>query len=476
MKQRTWLLLFLWTAILGAFIFLLSNPFGTLFWLILMGLLALTSLGFLVLARFLFRSTRKTVKVMAILPFLLALCFFIVPVIWAIDYRILLPDFPTNLTTEAWQSDFEFLKRQLKKHPALQDSLDQSFFAYDSLGNPMSQDETLISFMRLAGKLSDGHTFIHPLQPSLRARYFPLQGYWFEDGYFIVRASKSYKNLVGKKLVAINGIELIEVKDQIDSLCGYENEWHAKAQFDLYIFSANVLHGLGVISSTETCQLEVVDSRGALSKIDVASAPFLAWFFWALKPRDVADVSPAYLGLRKPNYALQHDSIHNLISLPFHMIQNDKKQSLKELSVELDKMIKERGGRVIIDLRNNQGGNNQLLKPLEDVIRKNESSQFYILMSRKTFSAAINFISGIEKLAHVTLVGEHSGAGPNHYGDGKHLWLPKTKLSVFISTRKWVFDSLNHDRWYKPDLPVKYYHKDFEAGLDPWIDAVLKAL
>lgn len=457
----------------AAISFQISDPFGLKFWIPLYGVILGISLLLLIITWSLVTKTRVFVKLISIFPAALFMIFLLIFIGLAFDYRWILPGFPVGkLSEQEWKDDTQFLKTELKMHPAFKDSLTETFLSDQYPTKFTNDDERLVSLMELVGRFKDGHTLMHPLQAGLKARNYPLQGFWFDDGYFIVRAAKKYKDLIGKQIISINGIPIDKLFQKIGILYGAENEWQRKAQFDLFVFSANVLHGLQVASTISNCTIEY-RSNGESNLMNVTSEPFFAWFFWYLKPISDEEWNPAYHNMRKPNYSLQYDSSYKGVRVNFNFIQSIKDWPIKSMAEDLTKAIATNPERVIFDLRNNLGGDNTRYKSLLKVIREHAAkTDFIFLVSRKTFSAGVNFISEAKAAGRIILVGEPTGAGPNHYGDAQHVMLPNSKLSLFVSTRKWKFDSLDNRKYYIPDIPVTYKSVHLREGNDPWLDAL----
>ena len=137
--------------------------------------------------------------------------------------------------------------------------------------------------------------------------------------------------------------------------------------------------------------------------------------------------------------------------------------------------------KLVIDLRSNGGGNNQLVEPLVAAIsghpKLDRRGVLYTLIGRRTFSAAGNLASALERRTKTRFAGEPSGFTPNHYGDAVHLALPRSKIIVRISSRVWRDGGpYDHRRWIAPssrELSPPVTHADHFAGRDPVLEAVL---
>lgn len=299
MKLFRWLPLMVWILILTYLSFKITDPFGALFQGMMYLFLLMTGLLFFLLGRFVVKRKAMVVKMLSAVPFLLSTLIVLLTILIIIDYRLILPGISSKATPDLWRSDYEYLKTQLKLHPAFNDSLTDSYFS-DPVPdfNKLSNDHSLVELMKLAGRIPDGHTFVHPLQPSIKAKYFPLAGYWFKEGYFITRTSHHYDFLKNRQMIGINGMPIEKLLIKINELTGPENQWQGLSQFDQVLFSANVLHGLNIIGNNEECVVNYLNKEGKEENAIIQAEPFLNWFFWALKPIDPGQSSQALMNLR----------------------------------------------------------------------------------------------------------------------------------------------------------------------------------
>ena len=96
---------------------------------------------------------------------------------------------------------------------------------------------------------------------------------------------------------------------------------------------------------------------------------------------------------------------------------------------------------LVVDLRNNGGGDNRLNWPLIDGIkarpRINRPERLFALVGRGTFSAAMHCAVYLEHHTECIFAGEPTGNSPNHFGDALDYELPNTKLTVRVSSLWW---------------------------------------
>ena len=122
--------------------------------------------------------------------------------------------------------------------------------------------------------------------------------------------------------------------------------------------------------------------------------------------------------------------------------------------------------RVIIDVRLNGGGNNELNRPIWHALlrsdRLNQKGRLWVVIGPKTFSAAMNFVDDMELNTHATFVGEPTGETPNMWGDPVSLTLPNSGIVVQTSTLWWQMeDPRDHRAFRAPDIPVQMSFADY---------------
>ena len=135
---------------------------------------------------------------------------------------------------------------------------------------------------------------------------------------------------------------------------------------------------------------------------------------------------------------------------------------------------------IVIDLRNNGGGDNNTYGPLRRAVEAAAHAKpgsVRLITGRATFSAAGNFVTdllvGPEK-AGIRLIGEPPGGGLDIYGDVKVVTLPASKIVVLISARYHERAPGDPRLAFTPDVPVEVSWADYAAGRDPVLAAALK--
>src|SRR5215210_1230750 len=363
--------------------------------------------------------------------------------------------------------------------PAFQAAADDLATRAESL----SPDRLLVELMRSSNVLGerDGHSGIFPLD-SANPRVlhlFPLYLYKFRDGLFVVSAP-GRRELVGSRLLAIDGMRIDELESLVRPLVPRDNEATRTERFMSFMLTAEVLHGLGLREGTGPARFSL-QKPGAAAQ-DVTRAPVTASeylrlltpefpsFVYALPKRP----QPLYLRRRGADHYVTTLDHGRVIFVGYNTTLGSTGPEARAV-LRLSKMRKVR--RIVVDVRLNPGGDNHTYAPLLAALRSkavNRPGRLVVLISRSTFSAAQNFITELERKTKAVFVGETSGGSPNLYGDAQRVELPAAGLSVNVAAIYWQKSFARDTRvGIDPDVAAPLSSNAFFRGKDPVLAAAL---
>jgi hypothetical protein len=342
----------------------------------------------------------------------------------------------------------------------------------------MTPDEAMVGLMRLWARLSverDGHQFAF-LREGRDEPVLPLRVYEFEEGVFITAAMDQQSDLAGTRLVSVGGHPIDEVLAALEPLVPRDGPATLPAFRPIYLLKVAVLRGLGLVGEGDV-ELEVDDGSGTrtASVAPVPVAEFEAWAGWlaytGLPPRE---------GLRATE---QRDETIWVERLPQGVIyvRYPAVLDIPQATIdELDAMAAEHAhDRIVIDLRQNPGGDNHNYVNLLSLLTSPEidrPGRLVVLTDRVTFSAAANFATEIEQGTQARFVGEAPGGGLNFWDDVDWVHLDDyvVPMRVAVSVRYWEKSTPDDPRLtIEPDLAVPTRAADYFAGRDPVLDAAL---
>lgn len=399
-------------------------------------------------------------------------------------------------------ADLDYLLRELpKRHPAFREKTPEARAIVSRFKASAAElraalpgmrgDEALAGFSRLLASLGDGHTsLVIPAYSML-----PIDLYDFEEGLYVTAAPRERQELLGKRLVAIDGVPIAEIRAAMAAVISHDNAAALSGQFRYRLVLPELLSGLGIIpEGAVAARLTVEDGEGGRSEVDL---PFAVWAEARAQP-DIVGLGfegqlPLYRTRTREPYWCALVPGSKTLYLAYNSCREDPKKPMRELEKEVAAYLESgKVDRVLVDLRNNGGGSSGLFWPMERLLsryatrpaRGRAAIPVYVGIGRKTFSSAIlnavelrqgGGISALSPSSRAVFVGEPTGGRPNHYGDVRSLELPNSGLRVQYSTkhfRMWRDEAADT---LAPDIPVPVRWADFSAGRDPLLAAVVDA-
>jgi hypothetical protein len=339
----------------------------------------------------------------------------------------------------------------------------------------LDRDQLIVELMRLLALLGerDGHSGIYTLHTHPRQLHlYPLRTYWFSDGLAVVGGDEA-----GAKLVAIDGIPIDQVVARVRPLLPRDNEWSLRERVPYYLVCAEVLRGLGIADGDRATF--TLESGGVRRDVELASVTAAAYrsrfpFYW--------QPPAAPLGVRNPlwvRYRASPQAVTTLQNGRFVYVAYTQTGAAWDLAERIRRLATKRAfRRLIVDVRQNGGGDNTKYFPLLDAIASkvvNRRSRPVLLTGRTTFSAAGNFAADVEHSTRARLIGEPPGGSPSQWGDFAPFTLPNVGLEVLVATQ-YVERGRDGDTrsTLEPHVRVELSTADWLAGRDVALEAALR--
>lgn len=377
---------------------------------------------------------------------------------------------------DKWINDIDFLSGELpKRHKNLFFSLDSADF-YSEVEHmkehvdEWTDEELMVAISSLVASVGDGHTMVYPDFSVM----YPIRLYWFKEGLYAIDASEEYQEIINLRLSTVNGHPVDEVLNAFRPMISRDNEAGFKYYATSYMLLPWALQGLG-ISDGSGVKLGFTDDRGLETSITVhpEAAQNIGY---VERFKEVAEL-PLYL--RNPGLFYWYEYIpeHRTVYFQYNVCANMQGRSFDEFADELfDFIDKNEVEKLIVDLRNNGGGNSLVMSPFLNKIRRsdlNKANKLFAIIGRRTFSSALLNALDLKGSTQATLVGEATGGKPNHYGEVKTLFLANTGLTVGYSTKHFKHSQEDTDSLY-PDVFIEPSIVAFTGGHDPVVDWILQ--
>lgn len=386
------------------------------------------------------------------------------------------------LTPEQKQEDITFLKETLEqKHFDLNALIDQADWEAEiAQAQEAAPDQTdmdfCLSLMELVASLGDSHTragLVGGMKEQLGA--LPMQFMWFEDGLYLVAATKAYEPYLGQRLSGMAGLDIPELMERFRGFISYDNETWYCSQFAQYLIGVEYLAHLGIIDTTDAVDVVFEDAEGIQAEISVESV------YGELYNLEFAMVERAQIPLAQQAAQVYYTTAlsDDALMISYHSCQEDPNLPMATFIEQVQAELMEGAyDKVLVDLRYNGGGNSSIFEPMIEMLgemKKEQGFSLYTMIGNSTFSSALMNAVQIKTRASAILVGQPTGGSVNHYGEIVNVDLPNAEVTVTYSTKffnmmpAYGIDSL------MPDVEIPTTFDDFMQGVDPEIEYILAA-
>jgi hypothetical protein len=401
----------------------------------------------------------------------------------------------TQTDADARKADLAFLVERLKTiHPnPFLDEGEGAFMArvraIEDRSATLTDAGFLVAVMDLMGhRERDGHSGAWAMaQTGERLHAWPIWLWDFPDGLRVVVARSPVEDLLGAKLIQVGTASVDDAKAAVDPLVPRDNESSLRANLPMYLTLPEVLDELGLREpGGPGLTFELLD--GSTRELTADPLPIPAFHDWIVGeygtdyptglPPD--DGGPPHLRDRGSAFWAETLSEPAGTYVAYNAVktQNAAGMGVNDFAADLRAAAPENPDQpVVIDLRNNPGGDNTTFRNFRDAVEATARARpglVSVVTGRSTFSAAGNFVTDLvvgPERANIRLVGESPGGGLNIYGDVRVVTLPASEIVVLVSAR-YHLRARGDDRLaLPPDVPVELTWDDYAAGRDPVLEA-----
>jgi hypothetical protein len=375
---------------------------------------------------------------------------------------------------EQWRDDLRVFAREMPRchknafHAITEQDFSTSVEALDRRIPKLEQPGIVVGFQQLAAAIGDGHTF---LETSQLYRTFPLELFWFADELRVIATHPAYERALGTRLVKVGDLDIAEVQRRLQPLVPQaENAWYVLNRSAEVITQAEALVALHVLPSAAEGLFTFADDDGNRFELRIASADP-----GSQKPRRASMPVPVHW--QRPGEGFWFiERPDSTVYVNFRSYQNIEQHAAQLL----DFLRARQPQRLIVDMRQNSGGNytlvrQHLLYKLQTMPNLNRPGGLYILTGRGTFSAAMTNVTDFRRETDAVLVGEPTGARPNGYQERGGFTLPHSGLQVSCSILRYRFQPESDDPpAVMPDRRIDPDWRLYKVGRDPvleWIEA-----
>ena len=248
-----------------------------------------------------------------------------------------------------------------------------------------------------------------------------------------------------------------------------------------------LLHAAGAIPHPDKVELELRGLDGKERTVILATDATKP-NIWNIKPNPPEWINlsqtlgtpiPLYLKNASTPYWFEYLPESKTVYFQFNSVRNDQKEPLAAFAERLFKFINEKEvEKLVVDMRWNNGGNTGLLPPLlQGVIRSdkiNKRGKLFVIIGRRTYSAAQNAATYFERDTNAIFVGEATGSSPNFVGEEDPFILPYSKIMANVSHLYWQSSYPQDQRtWIAPQIYVPPTFAAYRRNGDAALEAIL---
>jgi hypothetical protein len=273
----------------------------------------------------------------------------------------------------------------------------------------------------------------------------------------------------------------------IDPLLSRDNDYAPRVTAPALLRQLPLVHAAGAAPEPDRVTLATRLLDGSSRDVEVAAGEAWsppAWIEpcppgWLSLPETLPEPMPLYLRNCGANYWFAWLAEERLVYCQFNSVVNDPDEPFDAFCRRMFSFVDSHPvERFVVDLRWNGGGNTFLVAPLlRGLIACDKISRrggLLVIVGRKTFSAAQNTATLIDRHTDAIFVGEPTGSSPNFVGESAPFRLPYSKLDVNVSDLLWQTSwPMDRRPWIAPELFAPPTFAAYRANRDPAMDAIL---
>jgi hypothetical protein len=345
----------------------------------------------------------------------------------------------------------------------------------------LSDAEIVLRLKRLTAGLGVAHTGVGWPSGELAFHSYPLALFWYLDGLGVFAAGPEYRQAIGCRVATIGSLTPQQVEAAVAPYISRENEAWLHHQSPAFMCVPEVLQCLNIAKPDGQVRFSLIQPDGKPLTLDIApipsGTPMQLILPWNTLPLAIP------LCHKNPGLPYWYEFLPDTGALYIHYraCQNAPHTPFAAFAKGLFAFAdSQRVGRVIVDLRNNSGGNSAIIKPLVEGLKLrpalNAKGHLYALIGRGTFSSGLLAAIDLKREAGAILVGESTGGKPNSYGEMPSFRLPHSQLVVTYCVKYFRLLQDADPPSLHPDLPAAIALTDFLADRDPALETALRHL
>jgi hypothetical protein len=343
-----------------------------------------------------------------------------------------------------------------------------------------SDDELLDGVLRIVAMVSaggcDAHTGAYIWgSGDVALDSLPFRLWLFGDDVVVVAALAPYADLVGRRIVTVEGHPIADVIEAIDPLVPRDNEQTVRLLTPRFLLIPQVLRGLGLADGGAITLGLDQGAGSAASTVEVGPIPMADYNAWAGPYGLHLPADPAVLYLSRIDDALWWQLLDDgkTLFVQYNRVDPLDPKLVADLAAAMHDPAVE---RVVLDLRHNVGGELHALDPIHALFQDpafDEPGRLYVATGRNTFSAGSLLVARLQRDTAAEIVGEPMGGCPTFWSDAATLDLPWSGIEIGVADAVAVGVDPNDTRHgILPDNEAELTLDDWRVGNDPVLASI----
>ncbi|WP_234117209.1 S41 family peptidase [Clostridium hydrogenum] len=293
----------------------------------------------------------------------------------------------------------------------------------------MSEDDIYYRLKEISAMLKDSHDNCFKTNNS-NEKCFPIWCRYYNDKFYVLKVDNKFKNILGGQILAINGIKFSDIEKRYSKILSAENTQWLRAQIAENGFTEADFKYLGILKENNIFKIKKINGHIQEVTINAVSPSKLAAI--GSNPNNYSSFGKTQnmISSNKPanqysQYWFTLDKKNRILYFQYNTCI-DKYDKVLNTGIDYSKLPSfiqfgdsliqfmhsnlNNFDKIVVDVRNNQGGNPDHLDNLIDNnLSLFNSKKVYVLMSKYTFSAGVEAVNSLVKKCNATMVGEETG-------------------------------------------------------------------
>lgn len=382
----------------------------------------------------------------------------------------------TGQLTMNWKADLTTVKQDmvqkeisLRNNPELAKAFSESIDRIiKRLRTYKNDDQVKVALSKAIASIGQLHTSLE-LGDELK---LPFRLYLYKEKLYVIDTLPAYSNSLFTELTKINHQDVAPMIKELREVVSVDNEHGFGVRIPENIIKSSILHGLGVIK--DQGEILLTFEREDASDLELS----VKWIDSSMYTNPISPHKDKllYLKYRDSNYTHTYLPESKVLYAIYNTCTVDPGYSVEQYTKDIMNTLKQATvEKLIIDLRNNGGGDSEVIRPFLNKLAElpEINDHIVVLMGRNTASSAMIYAIQLQSQFKAVLIGEPVNGDPNKAGQVRTLSLPETGLIVNYSTKEFhMLSSEIHE--LAPDILITPTIAELRAGADPVLKAALK--